>query len=151
MTWERSEKRAVFWTIHRPAIQQKYFSDIRAETCSDASSPAPFWQINLSLAALLSRSFLYLPVFLCYPETRAVPGTIAAFPAGNYCKPYLQHEIEKTMTESHFPYLRLRRTRSAGFIRDMVRENTLSAADFIWPLFVCEGSNQSDPIASMIN
>ena len=53
------------------------------------------------------------------------------------------------MIESHFSYLRLRRTRSAGFIRDMVRENTLSAADFIWPLFVCEGSNQTDPIASM--
>ena len=53
------------------------------------------------------------------------------------------------MTESHFPFLRLRRTRSAAFVRDMVRENSLSPADFIWPLFVCEGTNKRDPIASM--
>jgi len=53
------------------------------------------------------------------------------------------------MTESHFPFLRLRRTRSAAFVRDMVRENSLTPADFIWPLFVCEGTNKRDPIASM--
>jgi porphobilinogen synthase len=58
-------------------------------------------------------------------------------------------KIENIMTESHFPYQRLRRTRSTRFIRDMVAENSLSPADFIWPLFVCEGLNIYDPIASM--
>lgn len=53
------------------------------------------------------------------------------------------------MTESYFPYQRLRRTRSAKFIRDMVAENSLSPADFIWPLFVCEGMGIYEPIASM--
>ena len=53
------------------------------------------------------------------------------------------------MTESHFPYQRLRRTRSTRFIRDMVAENSLSPADFIWPLFVCKGTNIYEPIASM--
>ncbi len=53
------------------------------------------------------------------------------------------------MTESHFPYQRLRRTRGAKFIRDMVTENSLSPADFIWPLFVCSGENIYEPIDSL--
>lgn len=55
------------------------------------------------------------------------------------------------MIESHFPKQRLRRTRRSGFIRNMVEENSLSAADFIWPLFVCDGTNVTEPIVSMPN
>jgi len=39
--------------------------------------------------------------------------------------------------------------RRTPWIRDMVRETRLSPADLIWPLFVCEGENVSDPIESM--
>lgn len=44
---------------------------------------------------------------------------------------------------------RLRRMRRAPFIRDLVRENSVTAKDLIWPLFVCEGDNVREPVASM--
>jgi porphobilinogen synthase len=52
------------------------------------------------------------------------------------------------VTES-FPNTRLRRTRSTGWSRAMVRENHLSPADLIWPLFVTEGAGVEEPIASL--
>ena len=48
-----------------------------------------------------------------------------------------------------FPAARLRRLRSAPALRDLVRENTLTPQDFIWPVFVMEGTDQETPIASM--
>lgn len=48
-----------------------------------------------------------------------------------------------------FPLTRLRRTRSAPWIRDLVRENEVTAADLIWPIFICEGIDHEQPIASM--
>src|ERR1700761_2061122 len=50
---------------------------------------------------------------------------------------------------SSYPQLRMRRLRRHDWSRRLVAENTLSAADLIWPLFVVEGSNQRQPIASM--
>ena len=44
---------------------------------------------------------------------------------------------------------RLRRLRQAAWSRDMVRETTLTPADFIWPLFVIEGQNERTGIKSM--
>ncbi|HEY8189591.1 MAG TPA: porphobilinogen synthase [Micavibrio sp.] len=44
---------------------------------------------------------------------------------------------------------RMRRNRTDAWVRAMVAENTLSAADLIWPLFIIEGDNQRDPIKSM--
>ncbi len=44
---------------------------------------------------------------------------------------------------------RLRRPRMQGWSRDMVRENTLTPADFIWPLFVVEGQNERHPVNAM--
>ncbi|WMT88536.1 porphobilinogen synthase [Pelagibacterium sp. 26DY04] len=44
---------------------------------------------------------------------------------------------------------RLRRPRMAGWSRDLVRETTLTPHDFIWPLFVVEGQNERQPVASM--
>jgi len=43
----------------------------------------------------------------------------------------------------------MRRNRFSEFSRRLVRENTLSAADFIYPMFVVEGTGQREPIASM--
>ncbi len=48
-----------------------------------------------------------------------------------------------------FPSTRLRRLRRHGWSRRLVAEARLSAADFIWPIFVCEGSKRREPIASM--
>lgn len=44
---------------------------------------------------------------------------------------------------------RQRRLRRAGWLRDLVRETTLSPADFIWPLFVIEGQNERTQIKTM--
>ncbi|MEQ1439247.1 porphobilinogen synthase [Fontimonas sp. SYSU GA230001] len=43
------------------------------------------------------------------------------------------------MSIGSYPATRLRRTRQAGFIRDMVRETRLAPAQLIQPLFVAEG------------
>ena len=48
-----------------------------------------------------------------------------------------------------FPRTRMRRMRANAFSRALMRENTLSAADLICPLFVMDGDNKSQPIASM--
>ncbi len=48
-----------------------------------------------------------------------------------------------------FPELRARRLRKNGLIRDMVRETTLSVNDFIYPIFVIEGENIKNRVASM--
>ncbi len=44
---------------------------------------------------------------------------------------------------------RLRRNRKADWTRRLVRENTLTADDLIWPVFLCEGQNTRQPVASM--
>ena len=48
-----------------------------------------------------------------------------------------------------FPATRMRRTRQAEWSRRLVRENTLTPHDLIWPIFVVEGANQRVPVASM--
>ena len=49
----------------------------------------------------------------------------------------------------HFPSTRLRRNRKAGWARRLVAENTLSANDLIWPVFVQDGDNQRTPVDAM--
>jgi porphobilinogen synthase len=48
-----------------------------------------------------------------------------------------------------YPRMRMRRLRSNETVRRMVRETSLSPADFIYPLFVREGTAIRKPIASM--
>lgn len=48
-----------------------------------------------------------------------------------------------------FPIQRLRRLRQLESFRRMVRETALSPADFIYPLFVVEGRDRREEIASM--
>ncbi len=48
-----------------------------------------------------------------------------------------------------FPSSRPRRNRRDDFSRRLVRENTLSADDFIYPVFVTEGANVRQPVPSM--
>ena len=48
-----------------------------------------------------------------------------------------------------FPKKRMRRNRMTNFSRDLVRENTLSIQDLIYPIFIIEGTNKKIPIDSM--
>ena len=50
---------------------------------------------------------------------------------------------------SNFPWLRMRRMRRDDFSRRMMRENSLSANDFIYPVFVLEGEQQREAVPSM--
>jgi len=52
-------------------------------------------------------------------------------------------------TQAPFPATRLRRTRQNAAIRGLVRQNTLTVDDFIWPLFVRAGEGIEEPIPSM--
>jgi porphobilinogen synthase len=53
------------------------------------------------------------------------------------------------MSHSSYPSLRMRRNRKSPWARALVRENLLTPADLIWPLFVIEGNNLSVEVASM--
>ena len=50
---------------------------------------------------------------------------------------------------ANYPIGRPRRLRRDGFTRDLVRENRLSAHDFIYPVFVLDGSKRCEAVASM--
>ncbi|MCJ8191723.1 porphobilinogen synthase [Sphingomicrobium aestuariivivum] len=43
----------------------------------------------------------------------------------------------------------MRRRRQAPWMREMLREHRLHPSDFIWPLFVCEGQGEEQPIGSL--
>ncbi|WP_166424444.1 porphobilinogen synthase [Paraglaciecola sp. 20A4] len=48
-----------------------------------------------------------------------------------------------------FPNIRMRRMRRHTFTRDLMAEHQLNAKDLIYPVFVLEGQNQRESIASM--
>ena len=48
-----------------------------------------------------------------------------------------------------FPATRLRRMRQSPALRALARQNVLTPSDLIWPIFVMEGVDAEDPIASM--
>jgi porphobilinogen synthase len=48
-----------------------------------------------------------------------------------------------------YPAVRLRRNRKSNWSRRLVTETTLTPADLIWPLFVIEGEDRREPVASM--
>ncbi|MCX7262885.1 MAG: porphobilinogen synthase, partial [Burkholderiales bacterium] len=48
-----------------------------------------------------------------------------------------------------FPLSRPRRLRRDDFSRRLVREHALSVNDLIYPVFVLEGENRREPVASM--
>ena len=55
------------------------------------------------------------------------------------------------MITGKFPSLRLRRTRKYVWSRKLVQENSLSANDLIYPIFLIEGKNKKQTIKSMPN
>ncbi len=50
---------------------------------------------------------------------------------------------------SNFPELRLRRLRRTESLRKLVQETSVDVGDLIYPLFVVEGHNEKQEIASM--
>jgi porphobilinogen synthase len=52
-------------------------------------------------------------------------------------------------TQAAYPMARFRRLRRTPALRALVQENTLTTGDLIWPVFLCDGSNQRQPVASM--
>ena len=51
--------------------------------------------------------------------------------------------------QAPYPTTRFRRLRRTGALRALVQENTLTTGDLIWPVFLCAGQNQRQPVASM--
>lgn len=50
---------------------------------------------------------------------------------------------------SAFPQRRMRRMRKHEFSRRLMAENQLSVNDLIYPMFVLEGNNRTEQVASM--
>ena len=50
---------------------------------------------------------------------------------------------------SSYPYTRKRRMRRDDFSRRLMRENSLSASDFIYPMFILEGAQKREAVESM--
>jgi porphobilinogen synthase len=48
-----------------------------------------------------------------------------------------------------FPATRMRRLRRTEWARRLVAESVLTPADLIWPIFVIDGANRREPVASM--
>jgi porphobilinogen synthase len=48
-----------------------------------------------------------------------------------------------------YPAIRLRRMRKDPFSRALMRENTITAADLIYPVFILDGANQRQQVGSM--
>ena len=51
--------------------------------------------------------------------------------------------------DQQFPSSRFRRTRKNEKIRNLVSETSVSAHDFIWPIFICDGNNVEQDVPSM--
>src|SRR4051812_1178106 len=51
----------------------------------------------------------------------------------------------------HVPYpaIRMRRMRRDPFSRALMRENTITASDLIYPVFILDGANQRQQVSSM--
>jgi porphobilinogen synthase len=56
---------------------------------------------------------------------------------------------QDTQAFGGYPFTRMRRMRRDDFSRRLMRETTLTPADFIYPVFVLEGEGQRVPVASM--
>ncbi|MBP6013172.1 MAG: porphobilinogen synthase [Alphaproteobacteria bacterium] len=54
-----------------------------------------------------------------------------------------------TSNAPRFPATRMRRLRRTDWSRRLVAESAPTAADLIWPIFICDGTNKREPIAAM--
>lgn len=54
-----------------------------------------------------------------------------------------------SLTPTQFPATRMRRMRKDAFSRALVRENVITPADLIYPVFILEGNGKREAVASM--
>ncbi|MET0982123.1 MAG: porphobilinogen synthase, partial [Telluria sp.] len=54
-----------------------------------------------------------------------------------------------SITSAIYPATRMRRMRRDPFSRALMRENTVTASDLIYPVFILDGENQRQQVASM--
>ena len=54
-----------------------------------------------------------------------------------------------TKVSAQFPAIRMRRMRRDPFSRALMRENVVTSADLIYPVFILEGTHQREAVASM--
>jgi porphobilinogen synthase len=59
------------------------------------------------------------------------------------------HVTPATPGSAQYPALRMRRMRKDVFSRALMRENTVSPADLIYPVFILDGENQCEEVLSM--
>jgi porphobilinogen synthase len=52
-------------------------------------------------------------------------------------------------SSTQFPAIRMRRMRKDAFSRALMRENTVTAADLIYPVFILDGQNRRETVPSM--
>ncbi|MEY3708284.1 MAG: porphobilinogen synthase, partial [Pseudomonadota bacterium] len=57
--------------------------------------------------------------------------------------------IMSTHPQPLFPAIRMRRMRRDAFSRAMMREHVVTSADLIYPVFILDGKNQRESVASM--
>lgn len=57
--------------------------------------------------------------------------------------------MSNNTTSGIFPSSRMRRGRKSEWSRNLVRENTLSVNDLIWPVFIEDGNGKTTEIPSM--
>ena len=68
---------------------------------------------------------------------------------GEALYPLAEKPAPQTAPAPRAPFPRLRRNRKSEWARALVRENVLTVADLIWPIFLCDGVNRRQPIAAM--
>jgi porphobilinogen synthase len=59
------------------------------------------------------------------------------------------HRVSQGHAAPAYPAVRMRRNRKSSWARRLVAENTLTPADLIWPIFLCEGRSKRTPVESM--
>ncbi len=63
----------------------------------------------------------------------------------------MPNDKSSPLNTGEFPAIRMRRNRSDDWIRKLTRENTVTTADLIWPVFVIEGEGKTEDIDAMPN
>jgi porphobilinogen synthase len=57
--------------------------------------------------------------------------------------------MQKPSSHATYPSLRMRRMRNDAFSRALMRENSISSSDLIYPVFILDGQRRREPVPSM--
>ena len=62
---------------------------------------------------------------------------------------FLKETDKQPMSRGQYPFTRMRRNRMTAFSRRLVAETRLDTSDLIWPLFIIEGKDITQPVDAM--